>query len=61
MEFGVEGLVDAALLGRLSVSREEMLKSIPRYNDENHLTKVNECGFVGFSLFGGGDLRRGRQ
>lgn len=59
MEFGVEGLVDAALLGRLSVPREEMLECIPRYKDENHLIEMNECGFVGSLLRK--DLRRGRQ
>lgn len=37
VEVCVEGFVDAALLGRLSVSREEVLECVPRDEDEDHL------------------------
>lgn len=37
MKVEVEGFIDAALLGRLSVSREEMLECVPGDDDEDHL------------------------
>lgn len=58
MKVEVEGFIDAALLGRLSVSREEVLECVPGDDDEDHLGRgkcVCVCGMSSGGTYEGED------